>query len=265
MKTIIFSDLDGTLLDGDTYAFDSALPALSVTREKGIPVVLVSSKTLSEMEAWRQRLRNGHPFVVENGGGIYIPQGYFPFDVPGDASREYRVISMGRPYACIRKQFVKLRERLGTRVLGFGDMSVDEVAGLTGLKREDAALAKTRDFTEPFVFLEGTDERFLQAMEGENLRWTQGEFFHVMGNHHKGRAVDKLRDLYERHYQGSVFTIGIGDSLNDLPFLLAVDQPVLIRKKSGKYDDRVRIPRLMRTQEAGASGWNEAVLELLRQ
>ena len=262
---VIFSDLDGSLLDADTYCFDSALPALRLIREKAIPIVFVSSKTRSEVEMWRQRLQNEHPFVVENGGAIYIPDGYFPFDIPGDTQDGYRVISLGKTYGAVRKQFVDLRERFGINVRGFGDMSVDEVASLTGLTRDEAELAKNRDFTEPFVFPDGPDGRFLQAVEGEKLRWTQGQFFHLMGDHHKGRAVDRLRALYERGYGAAIFTIGIGDSLNDLPFLLAVDQPVLIRKKTGKYDARIEIPGLVRTRVAGAAGWCEAVKELLER
>jgi mannosyl-3-phosphoglycerate phosphatase len=265
MQKIIFTDLDGSLLDANTYSFDSALPALHLIREKAIPVVFVSSKTRPEVEVWRYRLQNEHPFVVENGGGIYIPDGYFPFDIPGPAQDGYRLISLGKAYGALRKQFVELRERLGVNVRGFGDMSPDEVAALTQLTREEAKLAKKRDFTEPFVFPEGPDARFLQAIEGEKLRWTQGQFFHLMGDHHKGRAVDRLRTLYERMYGGAVFTIGIGDSLNDLPFLVTVDQAVLIRKKTGKYDARIEIPGLVRTRRAGAAGWREAIEELVRR
>ncbi len=127
------------------------------------------------------------------------------------------------PYEEIRKRFIALRDRLGIAVRGFGDMSIDEVAALTGLTVEEARLAKQRDFEEPFVFPDKPDERFLREIEGEGLRWTQGRFFHFMGDHHKGRAVNILRGLYEQK-DGPVTTIGIGDSLNDLPFLLAVDR-----------------------------------------
>jgi mannosyl-3-phosphoglycerate phosphatase family protein len=266
MRTVIFSDLDGSLLDQDTYAYDAALPALRMARDKGIPVVIVSSKTMAEIEVWRQRLNNHDPFVVENGGGIYIPKGYFPFVIPGALEQVgYLMLSLGIPYATIRKKFAELRERTGINVRGFGDMTTEEVADLTGLTRQEAAQAKKRDFTEPFVFPESADAQFLQLVEGERLRWTQGAFFHLMGDHHKGRAVDRLRSWYERKYQAPVTAIGIGDSLNDLPFLLAVDRPVLIRKKNGTYEGRIEIPGLVRTRQAGSAGWGEAVEELLKR
>ena len=263
-KTIIFTDLDGTLLDPVTYSPKAAEPALDLTRQKRIPVVFVSSKTRAELEVWRKRLDNHHPFVVENGGGIYIPERYFSFPVQGALRDGYRVICLGTPYQQVRMQFVQMRERLKIAVRGFGDMSLEEVVQRTGLTREDAALAKQREFSEPFLFTGVPDDRFLQAIEGEKLRWTQGQFFHVMGNHHKGRAVALLRSLYERE-QGRMVSVGIGDSLNDLPFLLAVDRPVLVKRRSGRHDERIAIPGMLRTEHKGPEGWNEAVLGLMKQ
>ena len=78
-RMIIVTDLDGTLLHPRTYSFEEALPALKLVRERGVPLVLCSSKTRAELEVCRKRLDNGHPFISENGGGIYLPAGYFPF------------------------------------------------------------------------------------------------------------------------------------------------------------------------------------------
>ena len=72
---IIFTDLDGTLLD-KKYSYESALPALALIESHKIPLVLCSSKTRSEIEFYRTKLNNDHPFICENGGGIFIPIGY---------------------------------------------------------------------------------------------------------------------------------------------------------------------------------------------
>jgi mannosyl-3-phosphoglycerate phosphatase family protein len=262
-KTIIITDLDGTLLDPKTYSFEEAEPALKLIRERGVPLVLCSSKTRAEIEVYRKRLDNLHPFISENGGGIYLPKGYFPTHESGEQQDGYEVISLGSPYQEIRKRFVALRDRLGLAVRGFGDMSIEEVAALTGLTLEEAGLAKRRDFEEPFIFSGKAEDRFLREIESESLRWTQGRFFHFMGDHHKGRAVNILRRLYEQR-DGAVRSVGIGDSLNDLPFLLGVDLAVLVKKENGRYDARVDVPGLVRANGIGPAGWNEAVLELLK-
>ena len=261
-KTIIISDLDGTLLDSTSYSFAAAQPALEVIRARRIPLVLCSSKTRAEIEGYRQRLNNRHPFISENGGGIFIPRGYFSASFEAEAFDGYSLIKLGTPYAEIRSRFVRLREQFGARVRGFADMTDEEVAALTGLCRDEARLSKQRDFDEPFVFDGAPDERFLQAIEESGLRWTQGQFFHIMGNHDKGRAVNLLKALYQHEY-GTVASIGLGDSLNDLQMLQAVDQPVLVRHADGSHDARIAVPDLLKTRLAGPAGWNEAVLQLL--
>ncbi len=261
-QIIIVTDLDGTLLDSKTYSFEEAKPALELIKRNHVPLVLCSSKTRAELGVWRDRLENHHPFIVENGGGIFIPEGYFPFPVEGETRNGYRVISLGMPYAGIRDQFTRLRDELQIPVTGFGDMTPADVAALTGLSLDEAVLAKQREYGEPFVFPGAADERMLQAIEASGLRWTQGRLFHLMGNHHKGKAVALLRSLFERA-KGPVIIAGLGDSLNDLPLLLAVDHPILVRRENGSLDPRITIPGLYCTRKIGPAGWNEAVLTLL--
>lgn len=262
-KTIIITDLDGTLLHSKTYSFSAALPALALIRERGIPLILCSSKTRAEMEVIRRQLNNGHPFISENGGGIFIPQGYFSAPVDeAEAINGYQLITLGMPYADIRYHFVRLREQFQAKVRGFADMTVEEIAALTGLSCDDAILAKQRDFDEPFIFEGAIDERFLREIEASGLRWTQGRIYHIMGNHDKGRAVNLLTSLYRQQY-GATVNIGLGDSLNDLPLLQAVDFPVLVRHEDGNFDLRINLPDLLKTKGIGPLGWNEAVLQLL--
>lgn len=260
-RLVIFTDLDGTLLDSSTYSFARARPALDEIDVRRVPLVLCSSKTRAEVEVYRHRLRNGHPFIVENGGGIFIPAGYFRCAVNGDLRHNYMVISLGASYQHIREVFVRLREKMHAPVQGFGDMTADEIAALTGLPRDEALLAKNREFDEPFIFQGKPDGKFLTAVENEGLRWTRGKFYHVLGNANKGTAVRVLKKYYEDTY-GKIITIGLGDSFNDLPLLREVDYPVLIRTKDGSRDEHITLPRLMKTNGAGPSGWNEAILRI---
>jgi HAD superfamily hydrolase (TIGR01484 family) len=78
-KTIIYTDLDGTLLDEKSYSFLDAAPALRAAQAKGIPVIFCSSKTSAEIARIRQQLEVRDPFIVENGAAIFTPTGYFPF------------------------------------------------------------------------------------------------------------------------------------------------------------------------------------------
>ncbi|MDH4283756.1 MAG: HAD-IIB family hydrolase [Gallionellaceae bacterium] len=259
---VIFSDLDGTLLDSADYSFEAARPMLGVIKSNNVPLILCSSKTRAEIESYRHRMENEHPFISENGGGILIPQNYFTVPFEAIEGGNYQLIKLGISYEEIRDRFARIRKRTGAKVRGFGDMTPGEIAVLTGLSPEEAILAKQRDFEEPFVFEGEPDKNFFHAIEEEGLHWTQGRIFHLMGNHDKGRAVKLLVSLYERQ-SGTITSIGLGDSLNDLPMLQAVDYPVLTMHENGSFDARVNINGLIRTKLAGPAGWNQALQQLL--
>jgi mannosyl-3-phosphoglycerate phosphatase family protein len=261
-RILIITDLDGTLLNPGNYSFKAALPALQQVRELRIPLIFCSSKTRAEIEVYRKKLKNHHPFISENGGGVFIPDDYFSFSLDIPRHGNYRVVILGKSYDEIRIQFLALREKTKVKIKGFGDMSAEEIAGLTGLSTTEAALARQRDFAEPFIFQENPDQVFLQSIEQVGLHWTHGRLFHIMGNHDKGKAFDILKTYYQQeggHFQ----TIGLGDSLNDLPLLKKVDHPVLIRQQNGQHDSRIKIPGILKTQCSGSEGWHEAVMFLL--
>ena len=273
-RYVLFTDLDGCLLDTDTYSFDQAWPALDALRAEHIPVVLVSGKTRAEIEPLRERLDHHDPFIVENGAAVYVP--LETFDFPPERSRRrssYHVIELGTPYALLRDVLRQIEEAVGTPLRGFGDLSVDEVMATTGLLREDALRAMLREFDEPFL-VNGPPkliEEICRQITTRGLHWTRGgRFFHVTGNNDKGRAAEILLRCYKRqgrllNLPDDVESIGIGDSLNDLPFLLTVDRPVLVQKPDGSYDPDINLPNLIRAPGIGPAGWNYAVRELLGQ
>ena len=265
-RFVVFSDLDGTLLDHGTYSFEPARPALEALAEAGTPLVLCTSKTRAETERWRTSLGNAHPFIVENGGAVCVPDGYFPAG-PAFDGREAGcgIIAFGRPYAELRRALEDIRAATGLPLRGFGDMSVGEIADRCGFALGDAALAAERGWDEPFV---GVDAAGLPSVvrEAEALGLSVvsgGRFHHLVGGSDKGRAVRALSDLYAASL-GPVRTVGLGDSPNDEPMLRAVDVPVLVRRPDGGVIDLPGLPGLVVAPYAGPEGWREAVLGLLR-
>ena len=149
---IVFTDLDGSLLDSTTYSYEAALPALTALREQGIPLVLVSSKTRAEMEPLRQRLDHRDPFIVENGGAVFVPHGLFDFPLERMRTRSpYQVIELGLPYHMLREVLKQIEEAVETPLQGFGDLSVEDIMQVTGLPHADAILAKQREYDEPYL------------------------------------------------------------------------------------------------------------------
>lgn len=265
-RLLVFTDLDGTLLDHHTYSFDAARPALAALRRKGSPLVLCSSKTRAELERHRAELGNVHPFIVENGAAVFVPRGYFPFDMPEACEAgDYLILELGLRYARLCDVLAGVRADF-PGIAGFGDMTAEEVADRTGLSLDEARLALRREYDEPFVVPhEAAAEAVRRAAEAAGMQVTRGgRFHHLTGDNDKGAAVRRLIALYARVHP-ALRTVGLGDSANDLPLLEAVDVPVLVQKPDGAYDPEIRISGLRRAPGIGPAGWNAAILAILRE
>ncbi|HZS11719.1 MAG TPA: HAD-IIB family hydrolase [Nitrospirales bacterium] len=245
---VIFTDLDGTLLDPHTYAWEPAREALELIRTRGIPLILASSKTRAEIEPLRFTLQHRDPFIVENGGAACLPKGYFPFPLDDATVRgPYQVIEIGLPYARLRSMLKECAQTVGADVRGFGDMSIEEVAECTGLTAAEAALAKQREYDEPFVIERGDPAAFQACAAARGLACIHGgRFYHLLGPNDKGRAARALIACYTRLMGTMPATIAIGDSDNDLPLLSVVDHPI-----------RLVPPHI------GPAAWNAAIVDQL--
>lgn len=266
MRVIIFTDLDGSLLNHHDYSFAEARPSLARIKRAGIPLVMTTSKTRREVELLQREMGLREPFIVENGGGIFFPAGYGIPPIEGEnvIRRDgYVVVSIGTTYERVRAFVKQSGGRFGMR--GFGDMTASEIAGLTGLPLERAALAREREFTEPFlVDLPDDIDPVREAAAREGLNVTRGgRFFHLIGiGQDKGKAVRMAQEIISRGSKAATTSIGLGDSENDLAMLEAVDIPVLIPRPGKGYLD-IRLPGLIKAGQTGAAGWNDAVQRLL--
>lgn len=261
MKPVIFTDLDGTLLDSE-YSFSAALPVLKRIKDEEVPLVPVTSKTRAEVERILERLSIKGPFITENGGGVYIPEGSLPFPVKGEAYDGMRVIKLGIDYEEIRAAFADIREKTGFRMTGFGDMTAEEITARTGLPAEEAHLAKMRDFDEPFFLESGSLDALRPLAEARGVTIAAGRILHMTGRNDKGKAVAILKDAYRAVFR-KIATIGLGDAQNDIPLLKSVDYPVLVKKREGVYERVDGIPALIKADGIGPEGWAKAVTGIL--
>jgi mannosyl-3-phosphoglycerate phosphatase family protein len=229
---VVFSDVDGVLYHRDVQSRTEAARALQRLRREDAPLVLCSSHTRAEIEGLQQDLGIDHPFVCESGGAAFIPAGYFGLPVP-DAREvaEYQVVEFGRPYAEVARRLHRTAERLRIEIVGFGDMSVEDVARDCQLPLLQARLAKLREYGERFRVLDPTEtarHRLLGALKAARLRCTAGERFHQVGAPvDNSIAANRLLGLYSRAY-GPVLTVGFGDALADGRVLQLVDRRVIV-------------------------------------
>jgi len=285
-KAMVFTDLDGSLLDHHSYAFDAALPAMNELARQSIPLVLCSSKTRAEMEQIRARLGNNDPFIVENGAAIFVPQAWLDGAFAAFVSAiehtniKYSNIKHNNGYLVhassdTRARWLAILDLLQAEYSGefdcFNRMGVEGIVALTGLSDEEAGLANQREFSEP-VHWQGTDTRrdaFVAELESHGATVAQGgRFLGVTGPCDKGKALQWLADATaaclgcER-----VDTLAIGDSGNDVPMLEVADTALVIRSPVHEFPPLARglDVGVMHSDKPGPDGWNDGVMTWLRE
>ncbi len=270
VRLIVFSDLDGCLLDRASGSFEPARPALLALQRSGVPLVLCSGKTRAEMEPLAARLGLHTPLVVENGGAIVLPSDpeELAWHDGGRPAGEPFVLPLGVPRARLVAALPLVARDAGVDVRGFSGMSAREVAELTGLCPADAELALRRDFDEPFLVqgAEGRDPRLDARLDAAaralGLRVSHGGWlYHLHGPTDKGQGARAVARLYDG---GAGRTVGLGDAGSDVPLLLAVDRPLLVPGPGGVDPVLARaLPHAERAPRPGPEGWNAAVLAVL--
>jgi mannosyl-3-phosphoglycerate phosphatase len=268
MKNIvIFTDLDGTLLDTNTYSFELAIDAINLIKERNIPLVITSSKTAKEIMYYREVLEIDHPFVSENGGGIYFPKTYFrdaPFWLDIGEKYGYYMVVQGTPYAKLVDALKKLRSK-GFKIKGFSDMDAEEIQQITGLTEKEAKMAKERDFDEPIVIDDSVDIMALKmAIRELGLRYTSGKYMHLIGNSDKGKSVRIVMDIFTKNL-GKVSFVAVGDNINDLPMLLNVEYPIVVKRPDGSYDENIlnAVPNIICSNGTGPAGFDDSIIKLV--
>jgi mannosyl-3-phosphoglycerate phosphatase len=263
---LIFTDIDGTLLDHHSYSYQGSEKVLEQLRRVAIPLILNSSKTKAELLKLQAILGLNGPFIAENGGGIFLPAGLtLPESVRFENSGSLQGMKFGMEYSQIRAIFVAVRGKY--KIRGFGDMTAEEIMAATGLSREDAILAGQRDFSEPFLFqAEPRPQELQEEVAARGLTVTRGgRFYHLLASgQDKGRAVLETTRLFQGGCQDRITTVGLGDAANDYPMLRVVDIPVLVPKPDGGFEN-MDLPGLRKAPYPGSRGWAAAITGILHE
>ncbi len=273
-KLIVFTDLDGTLLDYYTYSYKYSRKGMDLLRRFDIPLIFCTSKSYAEVVYFREKTGNESPFIVENGGAVYIPEKQFKKlkrfqgshrSLPFKSSEGYVAIELGTDYRTLRHVFEQMKKKFGNGITGFGDMSDQEVASYLNLQLDLAAMAKDRRHDEPFIIKK---ESLLDGIKQFSMKhglkvYAGTRFYHLMGNTDKGKAVKVLASIYRETVTG-IITAGIGEGKNDEPMFREVDLPYLVEKPDGKHID-ISMDNIVKINEIGPEGFTLAVEELLKK
>ena len=231
-KIVVFSHVDAVLVHPRDAAFTVARNTFRQFVADDVAAVLCSSKTRAELEFIQQTLGIADPFICEHGAASFIPDNYFDAEIPGARDLPgYQAVEFGRTYADVVEVLRRTAERLRIGILGFSEMSIEDVARECGLPLLQARLAKLREYEERFRVLDpdpAATHRLGKALSGSHLRCVEGDPFAYVGAPVDPRlGVNLLNGLYRRA-RGSVLTIGVTDSGGEDGLERLVDQVIRI-------------------------------------
>lgn len=261
---LVVTDLDGTLLDHQTYSWSAALRTVQRLNERRIPIIINTSKTANEVISLQWDMGLKTPFIVENGSAVYWPEKYAQVFDGGDVlSPGFRGKILGQTRSYIVTELNRIRKQFNWRFEGFSDWSIEQIMGHTGLSPTAARMSQARGYSEPILWKDSPQElgAFTQVINELGLNLLKGgRFYHVLGGCNKGDAMLWLSGKLEKMWGMSPTIIALGDSGNDADMLELADWPVLV--KSPKHNFPVidkDSEEIYFTKGYGPEGWREAV------
>ena len=254
-KIWIVSDVDGTLMD-HFYDLTPAKETITWLQRLGIPVILCTSKTKSEVKIIRDDLNLKDPYIVENGGAIY-----------GEYSdgKEWKII-LGKSYKILEKILNNLSDNINFKLRPLNTLSDDEATNLTGLQGDSLNLMRDRHWSMPFLNPPDTfDEDLKRLCKIYDVDIFRGNrMSHLLSkNSNKGIAIKKLLN---KNKNLNVQIIGLGDSPNDLPLLMNSNYKIIISGIKGPNQlllNQLKGNEFCISKKPHGYGWKEEVYKLV--
>jgi mannosyl-3-phosphoglycerate phosphatase family protein len=263
-QKVVFTDIDGTLTDIKTGKYNLSKGQIRELKENSIPVIFCSAKTFSEQEIIRKDIGLREPFIVENGGAVMIPTGYFSPSTMLIVKNQktvgnYIMIELGKPSHMIRQKLNSIRENYQIEFKGVADLSLKKLSSITGLSPSNARRMADRKYGETILLIDEKDvKEFTRRAREIGLRVIHGgRFFDVTAGNDKGKAVRILLTLFRQKYDQEVIFFGIGDSLNDAPMLHHMDVPMLVQRPDKAWSP-LKMKNIVKLQGVGPTGWKSA-------
>ena len=228
--------------------FDEFTAALD---HEGIPAVWLTSRSRLQFDEPRRKLGHAHPFIAEEGCGVYLPEDYFHLrpDSAGLRAGKASTLRLGR-FTCIpcagalpsaADALEALSQETGVPTVTLRSLSLRELAQNTGLPVREAELARQRDFDELFFFAGASDaqvKQFLGEGRKRSMEFRQhGVLWSAAVGASVQRCVGALTKLYDRALRYHAHSVAI--ATEDLaPSLLRLcDRGILLTDGNSESGD----------------------------
>ena len=250
--------------------FDEFTAALD---HEGIPAVWLTSRSRLQFDEPRRKLGHRHPFIAEDGGGVYLPEDYFhlrPEMSRGQSSKpevsrgrssksttlrlgRFTCIPVAEPLPAAAEALEGLSEDTGVPIVTLRSLSPRELAQNTGLPQREAELARQRDFDDIFFFAGASEQeiqRFLAEGRARKLDFHQQEvLWSAAVGASTQRCIRELSRLYDRALHHHASSVGIATAEAASTIFPFCDRSILLEQtasepavESGSKRRSIQIP-----------------------
>jgi mannosyl-3-phosphoglycerate phosphatase len=226
------------------------------------------------MDEPRRKLAHTHPFIAEDGSGVFLPEDYFHLRPQSSPlkPRGLTTVRLGR-FTCLpvaeqqpaaSDALEALAAETGVSVVPLRSLSPRELAQNANLPPREAELARQRDFDELFFFAGASEQdirEFQVAGRSKNVQLRQhGILWSLAIGASTRRCVGELAKLYDRALRSHARTIGIATAGQQGTLFAACDRAILLTEGSeNPTDESEAMPRIRPAESAPK---NNRVMEL---
>ena len=253
-KVLIFTDLDGSLLDRDTFKFDKILQYIKDLISKGIFIIPNSSKTKNEIDSFNKELDEDLPFIVENGAAIYnlnLINASFP-----------EKISLSREISEILDIFNnKISKKYKSKCKFIKNLTSDKQLQIFGQSKEKVKLSMKREYSIPLLYDGSKAEKvdLIKSVNNAGLSLHEGgRLINLCDKISKSQAMKHVVKIFKKISKEKLITIGVGDNFNDLDMLKNSDIPCLVFNDKFTME-KINIDNCLVSKNPAPEGWEEVV------
>jgi mannosyl-3-phosphoglycerate phosphatase family protein len=265
---VIYTDLDGTLLDHDTYSANEAKEILGKLSASQVPVIPATSKTYAEVADFREQMSLDHAFIVENGAAVYVPMSLnIRCPMGSKIFEDYWVREFGvrRQALCDVIEALDMSSHFDFKSLN--EMRAAEVAEITGLDLESAKRAQMRLYSETIDWRDTSEalQKFKTVLTDIGFAVSHGgRFVHLMGPNNKGIAARWFQNLLKREWTPDLISIAAGDAPNDREMLEGADFALVMRNDRGTPLVLERSGSTYVSDGSGPNAWAAGIREIFK-
>ncbi len=266
-RYLIFTDLDGTLLDHENYSFGDNKKMISTIINNKNEIIFNTSKTFSECKKLLKELKLlNMPFSTENGAVIYFPKIRFNKIINSSSFGRYWSVRIAKLSSKNWYQFLKLKQKKYNFFIA-QDLSPKILKKYTNLNNTNMML--DREASQIILWEDNLTKLKLfkkdLKSEKDGVLIIGSRFMQISSICNKRIAKKLISHAYDIQFRDkySINTIALGDSKNDIDMLNSCKYPCLIKNSSDAYPKlRPDKKNVFKSSKLAPDGWSEVLYKL---